>query len=277
MMIGDQQGVPQFVANCKQAVNQGLIAQSRIDDAVARVLRLKYRTGVFDRPFANRTMNSTFGSSLHRLVARYCVRESMVLLKNDSAALPIPKTANVAVVGAHADDIGRQCGGWTITWQGQIGTITPGTTVRKAIENTCTGSVVYSASGDNLGASDYIVVVVGEEPYAEGPGDRSDLSLTQAHKDLITKCANSGKKVVCLLFSGRPMIITDVLPKCHAFVAAWLPGTEGQGIADVLFGDYDFKGKLKHTWPSSMGQLPINAGDGKTGLFPYGYGLKMNP
>ena len=277
LMIGSLQGMLDFISNCKLAVNQGRIQQSRIDDAVKRVLRLKFRLGLFEHPYAIRTMNSTFGSALHRDVARQCVRESMVLLKNDSATLPIPKTANVAVVGAWGDDLGRQCGGWTITWQGQFGNITTGTTVKKAISSVCQGTVTYSTTGDSLGNADYVVVVVGEEPYAEGPGDRSDLSLSQAHKDLITKCANSGKKVVCLLFSGRPMIITDVLPECNAFVAAWLPGTEGQGIADVLFGDYDFKGKLKHTWPSSMTQIPINSGDGKTGLFPYGYGLKMNP
>jgi beta-glucosidase len=277
MMIGWGPGMPDFVSNCKLAVNQGRIQQSRIDDAVKRILRLKFRLGLFERPYSIRSMNSTFGSALHRDVARQCVRESMVLLKNDSATLPIPKTANVVVVGAFSDDIGRQCGGWTITWQGQFGNVTTGTTVKKAISAVCQGTVTYSVTGDSLGNADYVVVVVGEEPYAEGPGDRSDLSLSQAHKDLITKCANSGKKVVCLLFSGRPMIITDVLPKCNAFVAAWLPGTEGLGITDVLFGDYDFKGKLKHTWPSSMTQIPINSGDGKTGLFPYGYGLKMTP
>jgi beta-glucosidase len=277
MMIGSKQEMLDFLSNCKLGVTQGRIQMSRIDDAVKRILRLKFRLGLFEHPYAIRTMNSVFGSALHRDVARQCVRESMVLLKNDSATLPIPKTANVAVVGPFSDDLGRQCGGWTITWQGQFGNITTGTSVKKAISAVCQGSVTYSATGDSLGNADYVVVTVGEEPYAEGPGDRSDLSLSQAHKDLITKCANSGKKVVCLLFSGRPMIITDVLPKCNAFVAAWLPGTEGLGISDVLFGDYDFKGKLKHTWPSSMLQIPINSGDGKTGLFPYGYGLKMAP
>jgi beta-glucosidase len=277
MMIGVAQGLQDFIANGKLAVQQNKIPLSRIDDAVTRILRLKYRLGIFDNPFATRTMNTVFGSSLHRDVARQCVRESMVLLKNDSTALPIPKNANVAVVGVWGDDLGRQCGGWTITWQGLLGNITTGTTLKKAIQNVCTGTVTYSATGDSLGNADYVVVVVGENPYAEGLGDTSDLTLSPAHKALIAKCASSGKKVVCMLFSGRPMIITDVLPNCNAFVAAWLPGTEGEGMADVLFGDNDFTGKLKHTWPSSMTQIPINSGDGKTGLFPYGYGLKMKP
>jgi beta-glucosidase len=276
LMIGITGGLQDFLTNCKLAVNQGRILESRIDDAVTRILRLKYRLGIFDHPYAIRTMNSTFGSALHRDVARRCVRESMVLLKNDSTVLPIPKTANIVVAGVHANDLGRQCGGWTITWQGGTGIITTGTTLLKAIQNTCTGTVTYSADGSTLGTADYVVVAVGEDPYAEGPGDKADLGLAQTQKDLITTCANSGKKVVCIMYSGRPMIITDVLPKCNAFVAAWLPGTEGQGMADVLFGDYDFKGTLRHTWPTANSQIPINVGDNKVGLFPYGYGLKYH-
>jgi|WetSurMetagenome_2_1015567.scaffolds.fasta_scaffold00027_9 beta-glucosidase len=274
LMIGAETGLQDFLTNCKAAVNQGRILESRIDDAVRRILRLKYRLGIFDHPYAIRTMNSTFGSALHRDVARRCVRESMVLLKNDGAALPIPKTANVAVVGVHGNDLGRQCGGWTITWQGGTGTVTTGTTLYKAVQNTSTGTVTFAADTTGIGAADYIIVAVGEEPYAEGPGDKSDLGLPQSQKTLLSQCAAIGKKVVCVLFSGRPMIITDVLPQCDAFVAAWLPGTEGLGMTDVLFGDYDFRGTLRHTWPTANSQIPINVGDGKTGLFPYGFGLK---
>lgn len=276
LMIGISGGLQDFLTNCKAAVNNGSIPETRIDDAVTRILRLKYRLGIFDHPLAIRTMNSTFGSALHRDVARRCVRESMVLLKNDSATLPIPKSANVVLAGVHANDLGRQCGGWTITWQGGTGTITTGTTLLQAVQKICTGTVTYSADASNLGTADYVIVVVGEDPYAEGPGDKADLGLLQAQKDLITTCANSGKKVVCIMYSGRPMIITDVLPKCNAFVEAWLPGTEGLGMTDVLFGDYDFRGTLRHTWPTANSQIPINVGDSKVGLFPYGYGLKYS-
>lgn len=287
MMIGMGGGFQTFISTLTSLVKTNKVPMARIDDAVKRILRVKFRTGVFSHPLADRSLMSTFGSAEHRDIARQCVRESMVLLKNDTAvkALPIPKNATVAVVGGHADNLGLQCGGWTITWQGKLGPLTTGgTTIRKAIESTCTGTVSFSADATDFGGADYVVAVVGETPpYAEGIGDvgyplgpYKDLLLTQAQRDILTKCRASGKKVVCVLLTGRPMVITDELAKCDAFVCAWLPGTEGQGVADVLFGDYDFRGKLTHTWPSSMGQIPVNVGDGKTGLFPYGYGLTYN-
>jgi beta-glucosidase len=184
------------------------------------------------------------------------------------------------VVGKGADDIGIQCGGWTVDWQGKPGLVTHGgTTILSAIKNTVgkNTKVTYSADGsgkDGEGA-DAVLVVVGETPYAEGEGDRKDLSLSDKDVELVKQAKKSGKPVTTLLLSGRPMIIGPALDTSNAFVAAWLPGTEGQGVADVLFGDYKPTGKLPHTWPKSMDQVPLHAGDpgADKALFQYGYGL----
>jgi beta-glucosidase len=271
----------EFIKDLKELVNEGKVPQSRIDDAVRRILKVKLQTRLFDHPMTDSKFTDQVGSAEHRAVARECVRQSLVLLKNENHALPLKKDIkHLHVVGKGADDIGIQCGGWTVDWQSKPGMVTHGgTTILSAIRNTVgkNAKVTYSADGtgkDGEGA-DAILVVVGEMPYAEGEGDRKDLSLSAEDLALVKKAKQLGKPVVTLLISGRPMIIGPALDPSNAFIAAWLPGTEGQGVADVLFGDYKPTGKLPQTWPHSMDQVPLHAGDpgADKALFPYGYGL----
>jgi beta-glucosidase len=271
----------EFIKDLKELVNEGKVPQSRIDDAVRRILKVKMASRSYEHPLTDPSYTDKVGSAAHRAVARDCVRQSLVLLKNDNHALPLKKDIkHLHVVGKGADDIGIQCGGWTVDWQGKQGLVTHGgTTILSAIKNTVgkNTKVTYSADGngkDGEGA-DAVLVVVGETPYAEGEGDRKDLSLSDKDVELVKQAKKSGKPVVTLLLSGRPMIIGPALDASNAFVAAWLPGTEGQGVADVLFGDYKPTGKLPHTWPKSMDQVPLHAGDpgADKALFQYGYGL----
>jgi beta-glucosidase len=174
------------------------------------------------------------------------------------------------VAGAKANDMGAQCGGWTMGWQGRLGAVATGTTIQRAIEKAVASHTLVSAAGQ----ADVVVVVVGEVPYAEGAGDSKDLTLTSADRGAIANARKSGKPVVTVLLTGRPIIVEDWLALTDALVVAWLPGSEGDGVADVLFGDYKPTGKLPHSWPRSMGQIPINQGDAKYDpLFPYGFGL----
>ncbi|MEW6654475.1 MAG: glycoside hydrolase family 3 C-terminal domain-containing protein, partial [Bacteroidota bacterium] len=192
--------------------------------------------------------------------------------------LPLSKQLRrIHVTGKSADDIGNQCGGWTIIWQSKSGNvISGGTTVLQAVKNTVSKGTKVTSSVDGSGAegADVCIVVVGETPYAEMFGDREDLSLAKEDIEAIEKANASGVPVVVLLISGRPMIIENELNKSNAFIAAWLPGTEGQGVADVLFGDFKPTGKLPHSWPRNMKQIPINIGDADYDpLFPFGFGL----
>ncbi|MGA2324420.1 MAG: glycoside hydrolase family 3 N-terminal domain-containing protein [Sedimentisphaerales bacterium] len=263
-----------FITNLKALANNG-VPQSRIDDAVRRILRIKFRAGLFEHPYTDRTLLSSFGSADHKAVAREAVRKSLVLLKTSNDVLPIAKNANVFVAGSSANSLTRQCGGWTISWQGMPSeTSTTGTTILQGIQNTCTGSVTFIANGSGAAGHDVAIVVVGEAPYAEGAGDATDLHLSSTDITTINTVRDSGVPYVIVLVSGRPMIITDQIADADAFVAAWLPGTEGEGIADVLFGDYGFTGKLSFSWPSSMSQIPINIGDSNYNpLFPFGFGI----
>jgi len=227
---------------------------------------------------ADRRLHKDFGCQAHREVAREAVRQSLVLLKNKSNTLPLSKkTARIHVAGKSAVNIGDQCGGWTIVWQGQSGPVTyGGTTVLTAIRNSVSPEtiVTYSDDGKRAEGADVGVVVIGEKPYAEGYGDRSDLTLSQHDRQLVATMKEAKIPLVVILFSGRPVILNEVLDQADAILAAWLPGTEGQGIADVLFGDYKPTGKLSFTWPKSMEQIPINIGDQPyEPLFEYGYGL----
>jgi beta-glucosidase len=211
-------------------------------------------------------------------VARRAVRESLVLLKNDRKALPLSKSAKrIHVAGANADDIGRQAGGWTITWQGQAGPVTTGgTTILTALKAAVGAGtqVTYAKDGAGAAGADAGVVVVGEAPYAEFFGDRADLSLTEEDRAAIANVKKAGVPVVVVVVSGRPMILGDVADTADAIVAAWLPGTEGQGVADVLFGDHKPTGKLSFTWPRTTAQIPINVGDTPYDpLYPFGFGL----
>jgi len=268
----------QFINFLKELVNEGKVPIERIDDAVRRILTVKFEMGLFENYKVDKKLTAKVGSKEHREVAREAVRQSLVLLKNDKNVLPLSKSLKrIHVAGKAADDIGIQCGGWTISWQGNTGNaISGGTTILQAIKNTVSKKTEITTSTDGKGAegADVCLVVVGENPYAEMFGDREDLSLSKDDIQTIENAKASGVPVVVILLSGRPMIITDQISKVDGFIAAWLPGTEGQGVADVLFGDFKPVGKLPHSWPKSMNQIPINVGDKNYDpLFPYGFGL----
>ncbi|MFF4238292.1 glycoside hydrolase family 3 protein [Actinomadura geliboluensis] len=266
-----------FIDYLRDEVKNGDVPMERIDDANRRILTKKFELGLFEEPMADRSYLKTVGSAAHRALARRAVAESQVLLKNDDDVLPLDDDDKVFVAGRSADDIGMQSGGWTITWQGKPGPITPGTTIldgiRKAADPDAT--VTYSKDGSGIDPSyDAAIAVVGETPYAEYHGDRTDgLGLDDADRKTIDRLRDAGVPVVVVLVSGRPLDVAEDLPKWDALVAAWLPGTEGQGVADVLYGDADPRGKLPVTWMRSGDQEPINRGDGKKPLFPLGYGL----
>ena len=273
----DDNSYDDFIRLAIEAVKEGAIPIERIDDAVHRILKVKKQIGLFDAPIKNPSNKNVLGSKSHRDLARESVRKSLVLLKNENKILPLKKVGKkITLVGDHADNIGFQCGGWTIHWQGGSGDITPGTTILDAFKSAVSdsSSIRYSKNADNLLGSDIIVVVIGEEPYTEGVGDRDSLLLSKKDRELLEKVKRAKIPYVVILISGRPMIINKELDSSHAFIAAWLPGTEGEGISDVLFGDFDFTGKLSMTWPRSMKQIPINYGDSSYDpLFKFGFGL----
>ncbi|XP_050122543.1 uncharacterized protein LOC126600068 isoform X3 [Malus sylvestris] len=279
----------EFIDGLTSLVKNGIIPMSRIDDAVKRILRVKFVMGLFEEPLADRSLVDQLGSKEHRELAREAVRRSLVLLKNGESAdvplLPLPKKASkILVAGSHADNLGYQCGGWTIEWQGLSGNnLTEGTTILSAIKNTVDPQtkVVYKENpdADFMKSNDfsYAIVVVGEHPYAETFGDSLNLTIPDPGPSAITNVCGSVKCVV-IVISGRPVVIQPYVPLMDALVAAWLPGTEGQGVADVLFGDYGFTGKLSRTWFKTVDQLPMNVGDAHYDpLFPFGYGLTTTP
>ncbi|MET8330395.1 glycoside hydrolase family 3 N-terminal domain-containing protein [Streptomyces sp. NPDC005181] len=268
-----------FTKTLQDEVTAGRISQARIDDAVTRILTQKFRLGLFEKPYADTTGIDQIGSAGHRAVAREAAAKSQVLLKNDGGVLPLKASQKVYVAGSNADNIGNQAGGWTVSWQGSSGRITTGTTILEAMKKDATdaASVTYSKDASaSTDGYDVGVVVVGETPYAEGIGDvgnGNDLELTAADKAAIDKvCA--AMKCAVLVVSGRPQLIGDRLGDIDALVASWLPGTEGDGVADVLYGKRAFTGQLPVTWPKSESQLPINVGDATYDpQFPYGWGL----
>lgn len=275
--------------NTLAQVKDGTIAMSRIDDAVRRILRVKVRAGLFEKPSpANRPLSgdkSLIGAEAHREVARQAVRESLVLLKNNAQALPLKGTQRILVAGDAADNIGKQSGGWSITWQGTNNTnddFPGGTSIFDGIQaqvEKAGGEVQLSVDGTFDIKPDVAVVVFGEEPYAEGHGDRETLIYQNGNKRdlaLLTKLKAQGIPVVAVFISGRPMWVNAELNASDAFVAAWLPGSEGIAVADVLFGEHDFKGKLPFSWPATPEQI-VNVGDEDYApLLPYGYGLTLN-
>jgi beta-glucosidase len=279
VMVPDR--YPEFIRLLTELVNEGRVPLARIDDAVVRILRVKLAMGLMDpawTPQPDAGAVARFGSAEHRAVARQAVRESMVLLKNERGTLPIARgTARVHVAGRSADNLGFQTGGWTIDWQGKSGELTPGgTTVLAAVRRAVgPGSqVTFSQDGSGAAGADVGVVVIGEPPYAEGQGDRADLSLAPEDVAAVAAMKAAGIPVVVVLISGRPMVLGPVLDQADALIAAWLPGTEGDGVADVLFGTYRPTGKLPYSWPRSNAQIPINQGDASYDpLFPYGFGL----
>jgi beta-glucosidase len=273
-----------FISTLKNEINAGNISMTRIDAAVTKILETKFALDLFDYPYTDRSYLNQVGSQAHRDLARQAVRESLVLLQNDGV-LPLSKDLNeILVVGENADDIGNQCGGWTISWQGSSGDTTIGTTILEGIQSiVSSGTTVNYASrcrGPLGGNPDVVIAVVGERPYAEGQGDAGSESVLSIPMTCIDYAQTAGVPVVVVLVSGRPMLVDEAeLSTWDAFVAAWLPGTEGDGVAEVLFGDYDFTGKLPHSWPRTWTQIPINSPDGPYGstpydpLFAYGYGL----
>lgn len=276
-----------FQKTLKEKVLSDRVPLARINDAVKRILRQKFRLGLFKNPFPDSTLVATIGSQLHRNVARKAVRESLVLLKNTENILPIKKsTKKIVVVGEHANNTGLQSGGWTIAWQGTTENYKGATTILKGIQQKSTGIVVYDkeATGNHFDA-DVAIVVVGETPYAEFFGDIGDgtgtyqLTLSQKHQNYINRYVDKGVPVITVLISGRPLVTTKQITQSNAFVAAWLPGSEGDGIAEVLFGEENFTGKLPHSWPKSIDDF-----NGKYGpnfwdqtiqpLYPFGFGLQ---
>ncbi|WP_405882702.1 glycoside hydrolase family 3 C-terminal domain-containing protein [Streptomyces sp. NBC_01384] len=265
-----------FRATLVDEVRAGRVSEARVNDAVSRILTQKFKLGLFEKPYADTSGASQIGSAAHRGVAREAAAKSQVLLKNSAGVLPLATSQKVYVAGSNADDLGNQTGGWTITWQGASGKHTDGTTILEGMRR-AGGDVTYSKDASApMSGYDVGVVVVGETPYAEGKGDvgnGNDLELTAADQAAVDKvCA--AMKCAVLIVSGRPQLIGDRLAHIDALVASWLPGTEGDGVADVLYGKRAFTGQLPVTWPKSEAQLPINVGDTSYDpQFPYGWGL----
>jgi beta-glucosidase len=269
----------EFIQLLRELATEGKVPISRIDDAVLRILRVKIAMGLMNRnrsPLADRSLHRNFGSPEHRAVARDCVRQSLVLVKNDGGILPLSKGAGqIHVCGKSADNIGNQCGGWTIYWQGKSGEPTIGTTILSGIR-TAAGvgaKITYSEDGSGAAGAKIGIAVIGEKPYAEMFGDRAELRLDTEDLGVISRMKSQGLRVIVVLISGRPLIIDELLPQADAIVAAWLPGSEGDGVADVLFGAYKPTGKLSFSWPKGS-STSFHVGDsGYQTLFQLGYGL----
>jgi beta-glucosidase len=288
----DMAMVPQsattFMSNMKTLVQAGQISEDRIKDAVRRILRAKIRAGRIDNPSGPAAyvgVTANIGSAEHRKIAREAVQKSLVVLKNENI-LPLSATDKIFLTGSHANNTGLQCGGWTNGWQGSItNNITGATSIQAGFDEVASGARVTTAD-----AAGTIVYVIGEGPYAEWYGDYRDgnfnnkiiteasytgvsFGTTDSYISQIKSWQAAGHKVAVVFITGRPLPITSLIETADAFVVAWLPGSEGAGVADVLFGKVKPTGKLPHTWPKDASQIPINEGDGKTGLYPYGYGL----
>ena len=272
----------EFISLLQELVEEGKVPMSRIDDAVTRILRVKFAVGMMEPEpnlWPNKEMQTELGSEAHRNVARRAVAESVVLLKNENSVLPVKNLpARIHVAGSGADDLGMQCGGWTIGWQGERGDLTPGgTTILDAI-NAVAGNkteVTFTPDGSRSDGADLGVVVVGEGPYAEMKGDRYDLSLSKEDIQAVSAVKASGVPVVVIVLSGRPIILGEVADKADAILVAWLPGTEGSGVIDVLTGAAPATGKLSFNWPRSMDQVPLGHNPEKIDnpLYPLGFGL----
>ncbi|TVQ21725.1 MAG: beta-glucosidase [Spirochaetaceae bacterium] len=304
-----------FISTMRTLVETGALSAERIDDAVRRILTIKFDMGLFEEPFADRSHQATIRSDEHLELGRQAVRESLVLLRNENETLPIREDiGHIHVTGRFADDIGAQAGGWTIDWQGVRGNVIAGSSIRQAITNAAPDGTEVSFAGstadgaDTREHADLIVAVIGEAPYAEFEGDRNNLNLHPTDRALLEAVSDGETPVVVVLLSGRPLVLTDQLPMMDALVAAWLPGSEGDGVADVLFGTAAPSGRLPITWPRSNDQIPIQR-DGDRGglwsrddaraagygvseasdsslspdelaalpLFPYGFGLGYEP
>ncbi|XP_010558244.1 PREDICTED: uncharacterized protein LOC104826957 [Tarenaya hassleriana] len=275
----------EFINDLTSLVKNNVIPMSRIDDAVTRILFVKFTMGLFENPLADYSFVNELGSQAHRDLAREAVRKSLVLLKNGNKTnplLPLPRKASkILVSGTHADNLGYQCGGWTITWQGFDGDkSTRGTTILGAVKSAVDPSteVIYRENPDaefiKSNNFAYAIVAVGETPYAETAGDSTELAMKDPGPAIVTTTCQAVKCVVVLI-SGRPILMEPYMSSIEALVAAWLPGTEGQGVTDAIFGDHGFSGKLPITWFRNIEQLPMSYGDSHYDpLFPYGFGLE---
>ena len=279
-----------FITTLIDEVNAGRVPMSRIDDAVSRILTKKFELGLFEKPFTDRRNQDKIGSRAHHKVAREAAAKSSVLLKNEDKTLPLGSKGDVYVAGSNADNIGNQAGGWTITWQGNSNHVIPGTTILDGVRELARGSVTYSKTASApIAPSDTGIVVVGETPYSEGFGDVGgprwgfdpgengvlrpvkDMQLSADDKAAVDKVCAEARRCAVVVVSGRPLIIDPQrLASIDALVAAWLPGSEGAGVADTLFGRRAFTGKLPMTWPRTLAQEPINVGDANYDpLYPY--------
>ena len=273
-----------FIENVTHAVRRGEISEVRIDDAVRRILRAKFALGLFDSPVTEGA-HELIGSAQHRALAREAVAKSLVLLNNEGLVLPLKKsTKHIRVAGSVADNVGKQSGAWTVEWQGIDGNWLPGATSILSGIRARAGKDVkieYAENGEfgtSTTACDVGIGVVGEKPYAEGWGDTEFPILDTRDREAIKKLQATCKKVVVVIVSGRPLLVTNEISSWDAVVAAWLPGSEGEGVADVLFGDKPFTGTLPLPWPHHSEQLPITVtgktADGTELLFPRNFGLK---
>jgi len=277
-MVPDDVGPNGFAALLKSLVLSGEVPQARIDEAVGRILALKFNLGLFEHPYPSQRQASSVGTSDHREIARRLVAESVVVLKNNQV-LPL-KAKTVLVTGRLADDVAAQCGGWTMGWQQPVGRIAGVTSVKAGIvtEAKARGINVITSQDGTSGIAttpDLAIVIAGEHPYAEFEGDKQDLNLDPTDRKLVQSLKQQGIRVLLVLISGRPLVLTDLLPTLDGLVAAWLPGSEGAGVSDVLFGDVKATGRLPLSWPRSNEQLPVNRKDGKKPLFDYGFGLEF--
>jgi beta-glucosidase len=293
-MFMEPHNAPDFVSALLGLVHSGQVSEARIDDSVRRILTKKFELGLFEHPFTPRQNQRDIGSAKHHRLARRAAAESQVLLVNRGHTLPASKRAPIYVAGSNADNIGNQAGGWTLTWQGGSTNVIPGTTILDGIREHAR-NVTFSEDGSApvpRGATG--IVVVGETPYAEGfgdvggpqwaydPGDQGmprppkTMMLSDADKAAVDRVCAAARRCVMVVVSGRPLIIDKAQRhEVDALVAAWLPGSEGAGVADTLFGSRPFTGRLPMTWPRSLAQEPINVGDRHYDpLFPYGWGLR---
>ncbi len=272
-----------FIKYTTELVKENKISMSRIDDAVKRILKQKVLLGLFEQPYASKSSAEIdlFGSAKHRDIVRQAVRESLVVLDAKNNVLPLKQDGQtIGLAGVLANDLGAQCGGWTIAWQGGNGDITEGTSILEGFHKlTGSSNILFSQTGDFEQDIDVAVVVIGEKtPYSEGGGDRSSLNIENQDIALLKKLKSKNIPTIALLISGRPMIIGEALAHSDAMIAAWYPGTEGDGVAEVLFGLYEPKGKVTHSWPNHMRQIPINVGDvNYRPLYAYKHGLTQFP
>jgi beta-glucosidase len=273
-----------FIATLTKSVEGGRVPMARIDDAVRRIVTVKCEAGLFERGPVDRASIAAVGSADHRRAAKEAVEKSLVLLKNDAKLLPLDARANVVVAGAGAQSLTRQAGGWTVEWQGAEDKPFPGTTIADAMKALATergqGSVSLQVTGKapdgETKKPDAAVLVMSEPAYAEGRGDSETLAPSADDLAALDALSARGLPIVVVILSGRPIVIEPHLEKARAWIAAWLPGSAGEGVASVLYGLREPGGKLSHSWPRRVTDLPLNPGDRRYDpLFPHGHGLSF--